>query len=206
MTDEVYASAFRAYREAINNLRKPASDATERSAGGTAPSASETDLEKLAQRSEELRIVLSSAVTSDDPDLRDLAGLKLLAAAAYDLALVEDLATGGQEVERSASAIFTSPELKEILDAPLMGATMKALATVERERAPFPTQLRPARDTLCDMVELFITDITDRSATGATTAITNALNFGLGPLQQALSAITQEVAAFAPTAVTTFVR
>jgi hypothetical protein len=37
-------------------------------------------------------------------------------------------------------------------------------------------------------------------------AVTNALNFGLGPLQEALSAMTQELVAYVPAGVTAFVR
>lgn len=208
MTTQAYASALRDYRKAIDDVRKPAAGAVERGGGGVSPSASETALDWAVQCSEELRNVLSSAVASGDPNMRDIAGLKLLAAAAYDLALAEDFITTGEaegrEIERSASAVFASPNLKAILDAPLDATAMKSLAIVER--AAFPTKPGPARDKLRDMVEPFIKDITENSARSVTTAVTSALNFGLGPLQAGLSAVTQEILANVPAGVSAFVR
>jgi hypothetical protein len=208
MTAQSYASALRDYRKAIDDLRKPEAGAVERGAGGVSPHASDAALEQAVQRSEELRTVLSSAVAGKDTDLRDIAGLKLLAAAAYDLALAEELAmTGeaaGREVERSASAVFASPDLRAILDAPLDATAMRSLAVIER--AAFPTKLDPARDKLRDMVDPFVKDITEKSIDSVSTAVTGALNFGLGPLQAGLSAVTQEILAKVPAGVFAFVR
>jgi hypothetical protein len=208
MTTRAYESALEDYRRAIEDVRKPAAGAIERGGGGVSPGASEAELENVVQRSEQLRMLLSSVAASDDPNVRDIAGLKLLAAAAYDLALAEDFVTTGQaegrEVERSASAVFASPDLKAILDAPLDATAMKGLAIVER--AAFPTKPGPARGKLRDAVEQFVKDIVEKSAGSSTAAVTGALNFGLGPLQMGLSAVTQEILAKVPQGVSAFVR
>jgi hypothetical protein len=208
MPTQSYESALREYRTAMDDVRKPAEGAVERGGGGVSPSAREAELDRVVKRSEELRTMLSSAVASEDPDVRDIAGLKLLAAAAYDLALAGDMVTTGEaearEVERSTSAVFASPDLKLILDAPLDATAVKSLATIER--SAFPTKPGPARDKLRDMVEPFVKDIAEKSAGSATTAVTGALTFGLGPLEAGLSAVTQEIMAKVPEGVSAFVR
>jgi hypothetical protein len=208
MAAQSYALALRDYREAIDDLRQPAGGTFERGTGRISPDVNEAALARVVQRSDELRMALSSAVVGEDPDLRDIAGLKLLAAAAYDLALAEELATtGGAEaggVERSASAVFASPDLRAILDAPLDGTAMQGLAVIER--AAFPIRLDRARDKLRDMVDPFIKGITEKAVDSATAAVTGALNFGLVPLQTGLSVVTQEILAKVPVGASAFVR
>jgi hypothetical protein len=202
-----YESALQNYRKALENIRGPGANLIERGGGGVSPTTGEAEVDDAVTRSQELRVVLSQALASDDADLRDVASLKLLASAAYDLALAEDLASASGEedlgVERSASAVLLSPELKTILDAPLDATAFQQLGVIER--AAFPTELAPARAQLRGMIGPFIQDIEGNSARAATRAIAGAVNFGLGPLQTTLSAATQEVLAKVPDGVSRFV-
>jgi hypothetical protein len=82
---------------------------------------------------------------------------------------------GARGVERSASAVFASPDLKAILGAPRCDRHKKS---GDRSASGVPTELGRARDKLRDMAEPFVKDIAERSAASATTAVTGALNFG----------------------------
>jgi hypothetical protein len=207
MPTSSYESAWRNYRAAIDDVRTPDGVDPQRG-GGQVLAGAGSGLERVLARSQELRTVLSDAVASPNADLRDVARLKLLASAAYDLALAEDIVSsaGGatQAVERSSSVIFSSRDLKDILDAPLDATAVHGLVLPEREA--FPANLDSARGRLRDAVEPYINGITDKSARSATAAIAGALNFGLGPMGTALSAVTQEVLTKLPEGVSAFVR
>jgi hypothetical protein len=160
-----YESALRDYRQAIDDLRKP-STAAERGSRGIAETASDAELDRVVKSSEDLRAVLSSAAASQDPDVRDIVGLKLLAAAATDLAVAEQMinasARGEGVVERSGEVVLNQPELAAILDAPLDATGMVSLSKTV-VRAALPGEPRAAGKKLCEMAEQLIADVSELS-------------------------------------------
>ena len=144
---------------------------------------------------------------SGDPDLRDVAGLKLLAAAACDLAVANDLLETSEklriEKERSASQIFSSPEIRETLDAPLEAASIRKLAI---ERAALPIDPGLARNKLLESITGFVKEIPDETAELSKSAMSGAVNFGLGPANAALSFVNKELLSHIPEGVTFAVR
>jgi hypothetical protein len=196
--------AWKEYQQAIDRVRSPAGAGVER-ASGISASTAPSELDKVVATSEQLRIALAEAVTTKSASERDLAGMKLMAAAVYDLSLAQELFERGDAAEavteRSAAAVFADPGLRAILDAPLEGG-MTSLVT---ERSAAPPDPAAARAGLLKSVEQFVTDIPKRSAKIVLDAIAGAGNFGFGPAQELLSAITQEVAAQVPQALSTFV-
>jgi hypothetical protein len=209
MPELSYDTALAGYDEAIIAVRRSgAADSVDRGSGGISPGVSGEDLNRLAKRSADLRGVLTAAVGSADPDLRDLASVKLLSAAAYDLALAEDLIMAGEgsaeRLERSASNVLTASILREVMDLPLEGAAWASFKTVDR--TAIPPILPAARQTLHETVEKVAANITSNSARAVTRAVSGALDFGLGPAQDLLSGIGQELLAQVPEGVSRFVR
>lgn len=131
-------------------------------------------------RSEELRSVLQEGVTSDDADVRDLAAMKLLAAAAYDLSIAGDLLTHSDKPatgpERGVSLDpEIQSELDSVLDVPLTKAGVRQL--VASERAALPTDFAPARDELDKEVTRFLKDIPENAVALAGSALSGAVSF-----------------------------
>src|ERR1700684_3862918 len=110
---EQYDEVWEQFQEArLEFYRSPRQEAAERGLGRTG-TASRAQAEKVLDRSAALRGVLEEAIAGDDSDLADLAAIKLLAAAAYDLsiagALLEQEEHGGSPIERSP---HLDPELR----------------------------------------------------------------------------------------------
>jgi hypothetical protein len=185
--------AWQEHEKAIERVRSPAGPAIERSAG---ISTNEGDLQGVVATSEQLRQSLTQALATEAAS-PDLVSMKMLAAATYDLGLAKDMFDAASAdhagVERSSAAVFADEELRDILETPL--SQMKAFQT---ERAAGPPENGPARAGLQKKVENFVTEIPKRSAQGMFNAVTGAANFGLGPAQELLSALTQEIAAKIP--------
>ena len=104
-------------------------------------------LDDVVASSERLKAELSAGMTAQDLAQRELTGLKLVAAAAYDLSIAADAALLEEEgpaasTDRAAaSEVLTDPGLRRILDAS-PGAGTLAIVTVDR-RARASTRSRP---------------------------------------------------------------
>src|SRR5437588_12273301 len=105
-----YLSTWEAYQQAVNDLYaapREAAEAVERGAEGIfTDRLLEERSDTVLARSEELRSVLVTGMETEDLSQRELAALKLIAAAAYDLSVVHDLLelqgnADTSEVERS---------------------------------------------------------------------------------------------------------
>jgi hypothetical protein len=185
--------AWQEHEAAINRVRSPAGPAIERSAG---ISTNEADLQGVVATSEQLRQSLTQALSTEAAS-PDLVSMKLLAAATYDLGLAKDMLDAANAdqagADRSSAPVFADDELRKILETPL--SEMKAFQT---ERAAGPSENAPARAGLQKKVENFVAEIPKRSVEAMIKAVTGAANFGFGPAQEWLSALTQEIAAKIP--------
>jgi hypothetical protein len=119
-----------------------------------------------------------------------MASLKLLAAAAHDLALASDLlqleeAGPAAQTERSAqSAVAGVQDLREVLDAPLQlppGALMGA------ERGGLPTDLPGAKAALKTAITALLRDAPQNAADTSQSAAVELSSIGLGPVRSAAS-------------------
>src|SRR6185295_9477524 len=91
--------------------------------------------------------------------------------------------------ERSGEAVFADAVLREILEVPLETGMKSFLA----ERSAGPPDAKAARAGLTKRTEIVISGITDRSAKAIMFTGTAIANFGFGPAQEWLSALTQEI-------------
>jgi hypothetical protein len=201
MANISYEQALAAYRSASEELyRRSETQAAERGAGLQAEAPASRG-EALVEASRQLGDVLSDAVQSEEPDLRDLAGLKLLATAATDLAMANDLleAVEQQEgIERSGSYVLSDPEVTAVIEMPLEGAVMQTLVV---ERAALPIDPAQARAALKEIVDQVVTEIPSDAADVTSRVVTGAVDFGLGPAKDLFSGAVDEIVAKLPDAV-----
>ena len=117
--------AWAGYRTAIEELYRPARGIP-RERGDLLLTTDELEerLDAVAGRSDQLQAQLIADMTTDRYAQRELAALKLLAAAAYDLSVAADAALTGEygitasANRAAASEILTDPGLRRILDTP----------------------------------------------------------------------------------------
>ncbi len=117
--------AWTGYRTAIEELYRPAG-ASPRERGDLLLTTDKLEdrLDAVASQSDQLQAQLIADMTTDRYAQRELAALKLLAAAAYDLSVAADaaitdeygIAASGDRA--AASEILTDPGLRRILDTP----------------------------------------------------------------------------------------
>ncbi len=199
MPTQSFQEAWSAYEEAIQDLYRAPEGVVaeaERGAGEIYAEKLEQRGDVLAQRSADVRAALETSMQSDDLGQRELAGLKLIAAAAHDLSMASEMyslehAEPGAEVERGAfSAVLASPALRDILDAP-MDAGMMGL--VEVERGALPVDPAAARAELEKTITEFLSEIPDEASGLAQKVVGGIVNLGLGPAQAAASLAAQEI-------------
>jgi len=204
MSASSYPEAWESYRAAVRELyRAPQAAAleSERSAGQVYAEKLDQGGEAVVERAAGLRQALQPAVLSEDLDTRELAGLKLLAAAALDLSVAGDLLEMEAEepdaaVERSAgSALLTARELVEVLEAPLEGGLSGLLET---ERSVLPLDPAAARQKLAEVCLDFLRTIPEQAADLSQKAVVGVANLGLGPAQMVASVAVQELGAMIP--------
>lgn len=142
-------------------------------------------------------------------DRRELATLKLLAAAAYDVSVAGDLlelqdVELASEPERSArSAMLAAVDLRDVLEAPLESGISGLL---EVERAVLPDEPTASRAYLERTISVFIDAIPENTAHMIQAAVSGAVNLGFGPAQGAFSLATQEILARIPAGASIVVR
>jgi hypothetical protein len=207
-----YQNTWDQYQKAVRTLYAAPSTSEVAERGTGLPAAIEL-LEERSQtvitRSEELRQVLTNSLEDENLSQRELAALKLVAAAAYDLSVASDLleaesAGPTSERERSArSVVLASEEVRRILDAPLEAGLGGLL---ERERAVLPNEPKAARAQLETTITTFLTDIPLQAATMSQMAVAGVITLGVGPAQGAVSLAAQELLAHVPSGISLVVR
>jgi hypothetical protein len=204
MPAQSFQEAWSAYEEAVQDLYRAPTDVVaeaERSAGEIYAQKLQERGDVLAERSADVRTALETSLQGDDLGQRELAGLKLIAAAAHDLSMASEMYSletvePGAEVERGAfSAVLASPELRSVLDAPMEAGIM---ALVEVERAALPSDPAAARAELEKAITEFISEIPNEASGLSQKVIGGVVNLGLGPAQAAASLASQEILARVP--------
>lgn len=204
MPAQSFQEAWGAYEEAIQDLYRAPTDIVaeaERSAGEIYMEKLQQRGDILAERSADVRTALEASLQSDDLGQRELAGLKLIAAAAHDLSMASEMyaletAEPGAEAERGAfSAVLASPDLRGVLDAPMESGIM---GLVEVERAALPADPAAARAELEKTIQDFLSEIPDEASGLSQKVIGGVINLGLGPAQAAASLAVQEILARIP--------
>ena len=211
-TTNDYQNTWDQYQKAVRTLYEPPS-ASEVAERGTGILAVTELLDERSQtvitHSEELRQVLTNSLEGEDLSRRELAALKLVAAAAYDLSVASDLldaeSTGlTDERERGASnAVLASALVRQILDAPLEEGMFGLL---ERERAVLPNEPMAARVQLEATITTFLTDIPQQAATTSQAALAGVINLGVSPAQGTVSLALQEILAHIPSGISMLAR
>ena len=193
MPAQSFQEAWSAYEDVVAEA--------ERSAGEIYAQKLQERGDVLAERSADVRAALVTSLQGDDLGQRELAGLKLIAAAAHDLSMASEMYSletvePGAEVERGAfSAVLASPELRSVLDAPMEAGIM---ALVEVERAALPSDPAAARAELEKAITEFISEIPNEASGLSQKVIGGVVNLGLGPAQAAASLASQEILARVP--------
>lgn len=204
MSTVSFQEAWQGYQDAVLELYqapRAAASESDRSPGEVYAEKLEESGDKLTGFAAEVRESLQPAMQSEDLDQRELAGLKLLAAAALDLSMADDLLAmekkdAGQEIDRSAnSLLLTGEELLQVLDAPLE-AGLSGLAEVDRGVPPEDPAL--ARRRLVEKVTEFLRDIPDQAADLSQKAVVGVANIGIGPGQAVASLAVQELGILIP--------
>jgi hypothetical protein len=189
-----YQATWAAYQEAIARLyERPVATMVERGEGDIAHVA---DLDErardVADRSEELGQAAAQGLGSADPDQRELAELKLLAAGATDLAVANDLVRLAEEevpsevVERSSTLPATVTELQDILATPLeTGVRSLMRESLEAQRTVGPVDLKVAKQALKDAAKGAMTDIRDDAADAGQLTFVSLTAVPIPPIQEA---------------------
>lgn len=205
--------AWAAYDQAIRALYAPPAGSVGRAPRGEVALSTEGLVERsriVLDCSQALGDALTSALDTDNLDRRELAGWKLLAAAAYDLSIAADLLQAeeaGAELaltRSTRSAVAAVPELKEVLEAP-MNARLDDLV-MPATRAALPTEPAAAKMQLEKAIATLLDEIPDAAASMSQTAVSGVITAGLGPAQQMASVAVQEILAHLPDAASAVVR
>jgi len=207
-----FESSWASYQEAVNDLYSAPAGITataDRSPGEIYASRLEERSDTLIERSEEVREALTSSLESEDLDERELAALKLLAAAMYDMSVANDLlqlenvdaetyGEDGSGRERAArSVIMGADDLQSVLAAPMSGG-MKGLLKDEVEREALPDDPAAAKQKLEKTIKEFLKEIPEGAAGLGQKAVSGVLSFGFAPVQNAAAPLTQEILSHVP--------
>ena len=192
-TSASFDDTWKAYQQAVSSLYSAparAAAGAERSGGQVYLDRLETSGQEVVNRSAEVRRSLESSLGSTDLDQRELATLKLLSAAAYDLSIASDLLEMAETqpsamAERGGgSAVFASADLRSVLEAP-MGAGLSGL--LEVERGGLPNDTAGARAALEAAVTELLISAPQNAALTSQTAAVELGSIGFGPVKSAAS-------------------
>jgi hypothetical protein len=206
-----YQEAWTAYQQAVKDLYAPSASILEVERGAKKIHREQLDIQGdlLVACSENMRVSLVEGLVTEDLEQRELATLKLLAGAAYDLSVAMELmeseeADPTMEVERSAHGmLLTSGELMQMLNAPLEGG-MSALLDVER--SALPNNLQAARSELQDVIADFVEYIPEETTETCQKVIAGLVTLGIAPIQGAVSVGAQELLVKVPDGVSLIFR
>src|SRR6266487_1050381 len=211
-TTNAYQNTWDQYQKAVRTLYAPPSTSEVADRGTDIPVVTELLEERsemVLTRSEELRQVLADSLEGENLSQRELAALKLVATAAYDLSVASDLLDAenvgltGERERGVSNAVLASDLVRRILDAPLEEGIGGLL---EVERTVLPNDPTVARAQLEATITAFLSDIPQQAATMSQMALAGVINLRLEPAQAAFSLATQEVLARVPSGVSLIVR
>jgi hypothetical protein len=198
MPSNNYPSALANYHVALDRLYAPAASvAADR---GVANLAAAPDLDQRAkeveERSAEFGEAAAAELASPDPERRELAALQLLAGAAADLAVAEDLsrAAGGavdEAPERDAGGGVPA-EVLAILSVPL-SAGLRGLALTAPERGVGPSDSRAARAALKEAAEAAVEDIVRDAARAVQVSFVGLSEIPAPPLKEAAGLVIHDL-------------
>jgi hypothetical protein len=196
-----YEEAWAEYRGAIGALYETHPDAiAERgSAQITASDDLEARADAVVERSEQLAREAAVGLESERQDVRELAELQLVAAAALDLIVADDLVgqADGQQVtepERGSTLPAATAELFAVLDAPQSAGIAGVLGDESQiERGGDPSDPVAAKQRLLESVKTTIDDIVTDAGKGGSAIVTGVLELPAAPLAEAASAALHEV-------------
>lgn len=183
-------AAWRSYSRAVTEFYAApvGADDVERSVRSLSFALREERSHEVLTRSQELRDALTVGFDADDPDVRNLVSLKLIAAASFDLTVSGDLAAAGQQgavddlARGAGDDVFAAAEIREVLDAPLdRGVT--GLVTLARRT--LPNDLQGARAELEKSIGDFATRVPEDAAALVQRAATGVAAVGFVPLEGA---------------------
>jgi hypothetical protein len=177
-----FQNSWQAYQKAVSDLYAAPLEVVataERSVGEIYAEQFEAQSEVVLNLSEAVRTSLTPTLQSDDLAQRELASLKLLAAAAYDLAIANDMLELEErgptpETERSGhGAILAADDLLRVLNAPLEG---RGVGLLEVERAALPSDPQAARAMLEDTIANFVEVVPEAAVAISQTAVAGVIN------------------------------
>jgi len=212
MVRKSFQETWQAYQQSVNSLYQaaPDVDAVDRGVGVISIAQVEQNSLEVLSTSGEVRSVLTEDLQTEDLSQRELATLKLLAAAAYDLTTASDLLAFEEEgpqafaaAETDRSARLMPEDLREILDAPLEDGVIGLLAV---ERRAMPADPQAARLELQKSIADFLVTIPSDAASLGEASLGGVVNLGLGPAQAAASLAAQEILARVPQGVSLVVQ
>jgi hypothetical protein len=192
-TPTSFQETWQAYQAAVGDLyRAPAgiTASAQRSAGEIYAERLESGGQEVVDRSAAVRNALETHLESDSLDQRELASLKLLAAAAHDLSVASDLLEmageePGAQAERSGrGAVAASADLRSVLDAPMEAGIAGLL---EVERGGLPMDLAGAKAALEAAITGLLRSVPENAAGTSQTAAVELGSIGFGPVKSAAS-------------------
>lgn len=206
-----FQEAWGAYQQAVNDLYTVPAAVAEKPERGEAIYAEHLGVqgEVVAARAADVRQALAAGLQAASADQRELAALKLLATASYDLSVAGDIlaleeAGPGEPPERSVRGdMLALSDLRSILEAPLEGGLS---GLIEVERPALPDDPAAARALLEKTVARFLRDIPDDAAALSQSAVVAMGTIGLGTLQSAALLAGNEILARVPGGVSLIVR
>lgn len=186
--------AWEEYQNAVRQMYSAPAGAVlgeaERGDAPPAPLAAAAAAPSVTSSAAAVRGALETSLSSENPGEREMASLKLLAAAAHDLALASDLLqleeTGpAAQTERSAQSIAAGvQDLREVLEAPLQPPPGVLMAA---ERGALPTDVTGAKAALKTAITTLLHDAPQNAADTGQSAAVELSSVGLGPVRSAAS-------------------
>lgn len=203
MEQHTYQEAWQAYQSAVSALYEAPGGAPERGARGVAADADvDGRVQAVVDRSAVLTEATARGLEAADREQRELAELQLVAAAAYDLAVANDLAhlaEGGptDRAERSAGlSVLSDDALRTILSTP-QEAGMRTLMQAEfvASRSPMPRSLPAAKESLREAIKGALQDISADAAHTGQIALGSLATMQLNTVKEAAVAVLHEIMA-----------
>lgn len=187
-----YDGAWQAYRAAVDTLYQHDDSDAERAGRRILADADlEARADGMIDRSEELGTAAEAGLASGDTAVRELAEAQLIAAAAMDLMIADDLAQADEDGAAERSSGIPLAELYEILDTPQQdGITALLDSDHTRERSHSTGE---PRSTALAATDTALEDILDDAGAAAAALTTSLLEIPALPLQQAGAAVSHEL-------------
>lgn len=187
MISSNYLSTLQAYQSALDDLYRRPPKAERGAAGVTEMPDLEDRAQRVVDNSQALGQSLRENLTTDDPNVRELAGLQMVASAAMDLQVADDLAKQAKRrrpaaPERSATGEMAA--LQKILSTP-PEAGVKGLVRAGVQRGAKPRDIEEARKKLIQAAKRTVDGISEDAASLGPALVKNLLKIPEKALQDA---------------------